>query len=127
MPKSRKTLRVKIPPYAPSLTWREDVLTATRAARRERAVKYARSDRLALDVRVYLSGKTLARKDVDNLLKDVMDALQGQTGGRGKKIMTPKNPIIRNDRQVWRVYVEKLERPFKLDESAGGWLTISKL
>ena len=82
MPKPRKTLRVPLPPYlAPRLAWRRGLLSVVRAAKRNRHIAYDESDRLALTVRLYLTGRNLDRIDVDNRLKDVMDALQGQIGG----------------------------------------------
>jgi hypothetical protein len=112
---------------APPLTWRKRLLTAVRAAKRAREIVYDESDHLALNIRLYLVGRNLDRVDVDNRLKNVMDALQGQIGGGGKKLKKPRNPIIKNDRQVWRVTIEKVKRPPKLKRSAGGHLTISRL
>ena len=58
--------------------------------------------------------------DVDNRLKDVMDALQGRAGG--PKSRRPLPPIVPNDRQVRRVVVEKMVAP---KQSGGsGHLTI---
>jgi plasmid stabilization system protein ParE len=51
----------------------------------------------------------------------VMDALQGQIGGEGKKIKKPRDPIVRNDR------LEKFRRPPKLKNTTGGHLIISRL
>jgi hypothetical protein len=126
MPKPRKTLQ--LPSYlAPKLEWRKALLSAVRAKKRACSIGYTESDRLALSIRLYLIGRNLDRIDVDNRLKDVMDALQGQIGGGGKKIKKPRDPIIRNDRQVWRVTIEKVKRPPKLKPTAGGHLTISLL
>ena len=128
MPKPRKTLHIKLPSYAaPKLTWREAILKALRAAKKAGGVTFDRSDRLALDIRLYLVDRRLDRIDVDNRLKDIMDALQGQVGGQRKKVMYPTNPIISNDCQVWRVTIEKSERPPNLSATAGGHLTISRL
>lgn len=86
MTKPRKTLRIQLPSYlAPRLTWRRRLLSAVRAAKRDRRIVYDKSDRLALSIRLYLIGRNLDRIDVDNRLKDVMDALQGQIGGCGKE------------------------------------------
>lgn len=128
MPKPRKTLRIRLLPYlAPRLKWRKSLLSAVRRAKRARGITYDESDRLALTIRLYLVGRNLDRIDVDNRLKDVMDALQGQIGGQGKKMKRPRDPIIKNDRQVWRVTIEKIRRPPKLRATAGGYLTISRL
>ena len=44
-------------------------------------VSYKPHDRLELNIRLYLPAPTLAWHDVDNQLKDVMDALQGRAEG----------------------------------------------
>jgi hypothetical protein len=43
--------------------------------------------------------------DVDNRLKDCLDALQGCAGGSKKR--RSLDPIIPNDRQIYRVVIEK--------------------
>lgn len=70
---------------------------------------YKPSDRLELTVRLYLSGRALEIHDVDNRLKDIMDALQGRIGG--SKALKPQAPLLANDRQVWRVVIEKNAPP----------------
>jgi hypothetical protein len=128
MPKPRKTVRVRLPSYvAPRLEWRKRLLGVVRTARGERGIRYETHDRLALDIRLYLAGHLLEVCDVDNRLKDVMDALQGQIGGHGKKLPRPHNPIVRNDCQIWRVAIEKVPRPSKLGAQAGGFLRITRL
>ena len=60
--------------------------------------------------------------DVDNRLKDIMDALQGRAGG--KKGSGSLVPIIPNDRQVFKVTIEKMPPP---KQSLGlGHLTVKK-
>ena len=60
--------------------------------------------------------------DVDNRLKDIMDALQGRAGG--PKNRKPLIPTITNDNQIYRVIIEKLAPP---KQSHGlGHLTIRK-
>lgn len=49
--------------------------------------------------------------DVDNRLKDCLDALQGRVGGTKTKAIRAQEPIIPNDRQVWKVVVEKRLAP----------------
>jgi len=78
---------------------------AVAAERRSSGVTYAPGDRLELDIRLYLPERALTFHDIDNRLKDIMDALQGRVGGpKGKQ---PIAPTIVNDRQVWRVTIEK--------------------
>jgi hypothetical protein len=106
MPKPRKTLRLRLPPYiAPRLRWRRAIQRAATAASRARGVAYRREDRLELHVRLYLRAGATEAHDVDNRLKDVMDALQGRVGGPKRR--RPRHPLIPSDAQVWRVVVEK--------------------
>lgn len=60
--------------------------------------------------------------DIDNRLKDIMDALQGRAGGpKSRKALTP---IITNHNQIYRVIIEKSAPP---KQSHGlGHLTIRK-
>jgi len=51
----------------------------------------------------------LAIHDLDNRLKDIMDALQGRAGG--SKAQPTLSPVIPNDRQIYRVIIEKKEPP----------------
>jgi len=124
MAKPRKVLRVRLPPYVhPRLEWRRKLQAAIRRAQRQTRVTYAASDRLELSVRLYLKGRALEIHDVDNRLKDVMDALQGRIGG--SKAIKPNAPVVQNDRQIWRVAIEKREPP---PQSHGlGHLTVRRL
>ena len=79
------------------------------SAAKSAAITYYPSDRLELKVRLYMEGGALSSQDVDNRLKDIMDALQGRAGG-SKKIRQC-TPIIPNDKQVYRVTVEKALAP----------------
>jgi Holliday junction resolvase RusA-like endonuclease len=86
------------------------------------SIKYKPSDRLQIAITLYMPASALHSHDVDNRLKDIMDALQGRTGG-SKKIRL-LNPIIPNDRQIYRVTIEKKTPP---KQSKGlGHITISK-
>jgi hypothetical protein len=57
----------------------------------------------------------LSSHDVDNRLKDIMDALQGRAGGSKKIRRCP--PIIPNDNQIYRVTVAKALPP----KQSKGW------
>ncbi len=123
MPKKRLTLKVRLPPYrSPRIAWRHDLHEAVQTAAAQARVAYAPSDNLELKVVLYLKGDALFVHDVDNRLKDIMDALQGRAGGKkGKSTLTP---IIPNDRQIFKVTVEKMP-PFP--QSLGlGHLTVRK-
>jgi len=106
MPKRPLKLHVRIPPYRPPRnTWRRLVNAAVLQGLAKTPVQYLPTDRLEVTVRLYLVGGALTANDVDNRLKDILDALQGRAGG-SKRIRTLK-PVIPNDRQVFRVIVEK--------------------
>ena len=125
MPKPRKMFKVRIPPYVPGhLKWRRLVRDMVQAAQRERAIVYNPLDRLELRIHLYLKGRAVEIHDVDNRLKDLMDALQGRMGGSNK--IKPVSPVIKNDRQVWRVVIEKSEIPRKIP-GLGVHLTIRRL
>ena len=124
MAKRRLTLHVRIPPYrAKRNAWRRKLHSAISTARRTRRVEYTPNDMLQLDIRLYIAGNALRFHDVDNRLKDVMDALQGRAGGpKGRQAL---RPIIHNDQQVYRVVMEKAPPP---SQSRGfGHLTVRKL
>jgi len=102
------------------LAWRHDLHDAVRQAATKGRIAYAPTDLLELTVVLYLAGDALFVHDVDNRLKDIMDALQGRAGG--KKGTLTLNPIIPNDRQVFRVTIEKMA-PYR--QSLGlGHLTV---
>lgn len=73
---------------------------------KEKHVSYTADDKLEVEVRLYFDDTKLRFVDIDNRLKDIMDALQGHVGGSGKK-QRLLEPIIPNDRQIYRVIAEK--------------------
>lgn len=79
------------------------------AAANNSGITYHLSDKLALKVRLYMDGTVLSSHDVDNRLKDIMDALQGRVGGSRKNRRW--FPIIPNDKQIYRVTIEKALPP----------------
>ena len=124
MAKPRKEFRVRLPLYvSPHMAWRRKILDAIREAQHRTPVTYLASDRLELSVLFYMKNRVAEIHDVDNRLKDVMDALQGRMGG--SKSIKPHAPVIHNDRQVWRVAVEKKEPPKQSQD--GGYLTVRRL
>lgn len=68
-------------------------------------ISYFPSDKLQLKVRLYMDNAALFSHDVDNRLKDIMDALQGRAGGSKK--LRAYAPVIPNDKQVFRATIEK--------------------
>ena len=106
MAKRRTKLTIRIPRYEPPRNaWRHKIhrIASLEAERIE--VSYRPSDKLELQVRLYLKEGPLFSHDLDNRLKDIMDALQGRAGG-SKKVRT-LSAIIPNDRQVFRIVIEK--------------------
>jgi len=123
LPKPRRRLHVRLPAYiTPRNEWRGLIQAVVHKAQQERNVTYGPTERLELVVRLYLPEAALTTHDVDNRLKDVMDALQGRVGG--PKAITPRSPVIKNDHQIWRVTIEKASPP---KQSGGlGHLTIGR-
>ena len=80
------------------------------------------ADPVELIVTLYFDKSAVHWHDLDNRLKDIMDALQGRLGG--PKSVRPRDPIIPNDNQVYRVQIEKCVAP---KQSLGkGHLTVKK-
>jgi hypothetical protein len=123
MAKRRLTLTLRIPAYVtPRNLWRAQIHALATQEARQRRVSYTDEDLLHVNVRLYLDGPALFLHDVDNRLKDILDALQGRVGG--PKSTRKLKAIIPNDSQVYRVTVEKLPPP---KQSHGlGHLRVSK-
>lgn len=105
---AKRSLRIafRLPPYrAPRTAWRLAIHAAASQAAQTAGIKYGRDDRLELEVRLFFAGSALAWHDVDNRLKDVLDALQGRAGGA--KSVRRLSAVIPNDSQVYRVTVVK--------------------
>lgn len=110
MEKRRQSLHVRIPPYRhPRNAWRESIHTEVVSVAESCGIAYQREDKLELVITLYLDETGLRFHDVDNRLKDIMDALQGRTGGPKSK--RNLKPIIPNDHQVFRVTIEKMLPP----------------
>jgi Holliday junction resolvase RusA-like endonuclease len=110
MAKRKFKLSIRIPEYqSPRNLWRQRLHSIIASAATKSDVSYRPSDKLELNVKLYLEGTALSSHDVDNRLKDIMDALQGRAGG-SKKIRR-WTPIIPNDSQIHRVTVEKALAP----------------
>ena len=123
MAKRKLRLSIRIPPYrTPRNCWRREIHDLLSAEATRASISYVASDKLQLKVILYLPESALSSHDVDNRLKDIMDALQGRAGG-SKKVRS-LCPIIPNDQQIYRVTVEKNLAP---PQSKGlGHLIISK-
>jgi len=110
MAKRRLTLTINLPKYAtPRNEWRKLIHEEVVKAQRLRGVRYTRSDKLEVKVLLNLSNNQSMHHDIDNRLKDILDALQGRAGGpKGTHTL---RPIIPNDNQIFRVFIEKSTQP----------------
>ena len=127
MPKRPLKLKIRIPEYKnPRNSWRRAIHEAVMEVQGATSVKYSPEDRLEVTLMLYFTdGRAAEIHDVDNRLKDCLDALQGRVGGTKTKAMRALDPIIPNDRQIWRVVVEKAVAP---KQARGrGHLTIRRL
>jgi hypothetical protein len=112
MAKRRQTLKIRIPPYVfPRNRWREAIHAEfVRVAERQQ-VEYSSTDQLEIVVTLYLDEKSIVLHDVDNRLKDIMDALQGRAGGpKGERRLAA---VVPNDHQIHRAVVEKKIGPWQ--------------
>jgi Holliday junction resolvase RusA-like endonuclease len=110
MTKQHKTLRIRIPPYQhPRNEWRRSIIAQIEQAATARAVTYQPQDQLELIVTIYMTTDEIVWHDVDNRLKDIMDALQGRAGGsKAKKGLAA---VVPNDHQIHKVTIEKRTIP----------------
>jgi len=124
MAKRALKLSVRIPPYRPPRNaWRRALSASVLRQQRISGVHYEESDQLEIGIRLYMDASAVVSHDVDNRLKDILDALQGRAGGSKREPTLP--PVIPNDRQVYRVVIEKSSPP---PQSRGlGHLTIRRL
>ena len=107
MSKRQLKLLVRLPEYQyPRNAWRVAIHKAVEKKMKETNVCYTTEDKLELIIRLYFDKTKLPVMDIDNRLKDIMDALQGHVGGTGKKQRQLK-PIIPNDSQIYRIVAEK--------------------
>lgn len=121
----RRLLRVQLPQFGVvhGRPWRKAVHTKLLSARRQRGVRFARGQPVAVTVTVNLRPAHLKKVDIDNVLKHVLDALQGVLAGEGKKRAKLHKRIVLNDNLVWSATVEKRRAPRKRS-AGGGWLTV---
>jgi Holliday junction resolvase RusA-like endonuclease len=83
MPKRPLKLTIRIPNYAaPRNRWRKAIHRAVAEQQKNTLVKYEPDDKLEIVLWLYFDKEraTLIH-DVDNRLKDCLDALQGRVGG----------------------------------------------
>jgi len=125
MAKPLVKLKVRIPEYRrPRTAWRREIHRVVAEVLQQRRIRYSDRDRFEIVLRLYLSKSKLRLVDIDNRLKDVLDALQGHVGGAGRKHRMLK-PLIPNDNQIFRVIAEKALPP-KQSKHGRGHLTIRR-
>jgi hypothetical protein len=125
MPKRRLNLDIRLPVYqADRVAWRKAIHTkAVEQRGLHPAVRPKKRDRFEVRIRLYLPNSGEGH-DVDNRLKDILDALQGTWGHR--KFAREANSILPNDRQIIKVVIEKSSPP-KQARKSGGRLRVSKM
>jgi Holliday junction resolvase RusA-like endonuclease len=126
MAKPRSIIRTKLPTYQKDRQkWRQQILTNVRLAAARRNIEYEDNQLLDVNVLLYLKrGKRHDIHDVDNRLKDILDALQGRFRGYSP---TKQRRLIANDNRICRAVVEKRPTPKTLQnqkKDTGGRLTI---
>ena len=110
MAKPKQKLKFRLPEYeSPRNAWRQLIHAAALKAQQQQGVEYGPEVQLAVEVKLYLRRRALEIHDVDNRLKDILDALQGRAGG--SKAARQLRPIILNDRQIYRVTIIKSVPP----------------
>lgn len=110
MAKPTHKLKFRLPEYvSPRNAWRKKIHATALKAARKHGAEYGPEVKLAVEVKLYLRGRALEIHDVDNRLKDILHALQGRVGG--SKAVRRLKPIILNDRQVYRVVLNKSSPP----------------
>lgn len=125
MPNSRQTIRAVLPTYQKDRQkWRKQILRNVRLVKDENGIEYEPDQLFAVEVILYMDrGKRHDIHDVDNRLKDILDALQGRfRGSVGKKVR-----LIKNDNKICKATIEKRPTPkvFKnKKENAGGRIVI---
>jgi hypothetical protein len=123
MAKRKFKIHFRVPPYVtPRNRWRRLIYDAARREMQARGVTYRREDRLDVTLVLYFGRMAIRFHDVDNRLKDVLDALQGRMGG--PTAVGRHQPLIPNDSQVYRVAVNKMLPPPQSHSS--GHVTITK-
>ena len=80
-------------------------------ALRDKGIEYTTEQKLELRITLYLAEPDIKFHDVDNRLKDIMDSLQGRMGGSKKEQLHKR--LIPNDRQIYKVTIEKKQPPIQ--------------
>jgi hypothetical protein len=112
MAKQPLSLKVRLPRYeSPRNEWRKKLHACIITAIKNKGIEYTRIKKLELRITLYLAEPHIRFHDVDNRLKDIMDSLQGRMGGSKKEQLYKR--IIPNDRQIYKVTIEKKQPPIQ--------------
>ncbi|HLQ04884.1 MAG TPA: hypothetical protein VK197_04430 [Verrucomicrobiae bacterium] len=111
MAKRRFTISATLPAYAPPRNeWRRRVHAAVLEAQTFRGVGYGESDQLELRISLFLGQRDLDIHEIDERLKDIVDALEGRIAGRRSRRRIA--PIVTRG-QIRRVILEKDTRTLR--------------
>lgn len=122
MPKQKSKIYFQIEPYAsPRNYWRKQIHSAASIALNKQNMISPLEGKLEINVVLFLESSATEFHDVDNRLKDVLDALQGRMGG--PKAEHRYRRLIENDNQVFRATITRKLKTKK--NKSGGHVTIS--
>lgn len=109
MAKRRFSITAQLPAYArPRNEWRRRVHAAVLDAQTRRGVGYRESDRLEVRIALDLGDRPLSLHEIDERIKDVIDALEGRIAGpRSRRRIAP---IVPDSDQIRRIVLEKAAR-----------------
>jgi len=103
--KRRFSISATLAAYAPPRNeWRRRVHAAVLEAQTFRGVGYRDSDQLELRVSIFLGARPLDVHEIDERVKDIVDALEGRIAGRRSRRRIA--PIVSGG-QIRRVILEK--------------------
>ena len=112
MAKQPLSLNVRLPRYEfPRNEWRKKLHASIMTALKDKGIEYTTDQKLELYITLYLAEPEIKFHDVDNRLKDIMDSLQGRMGGSKKEQLYKR--LIPNDRQIYKVTIEKKQPPIQ--------------
>jgi hypothetical protein len=121
--KRRFSITVPLPAYArPRNEWRRRVHGAVLDVQTRRGVGYRESDQLEVRISLPLGDRPLDIHEIDERVKDVIDALEGRIAGpRSRRRIAP---IVPSSDQIRRIVLEK--EPGQARRRALGELAISR-
>lgn len=125
MAKRRLNLDIQLPVYRQDrVAWRKAIhAKAVEQRRLRQGIRPREDDRFEVRIQLYLP-RGLDAHDIDNRLKDILDALQGTWGHR--KSAREADSVLLNDRQVFKVVIEKSSPP-KQARASGGRLRLLRV